>query len=378
MKKIALIGSTGSIGRQTLNVIRRYPDKFKVVSLAGGSNAKLLKEQILEFNPLYATSACSEKDFADFNTKTQMSFGENAFTNAILSEADIVVVALVGFKGIIAVLDCIKKGKDIALANKESLVVGGEMVMSLAKKKGIKITPIDSEHSAIWQSLGYDYDKPFRKLILTCSGGAFRDYTKEQLATAKAKDALKHPNWDMGAKITIDCATLVNKGFEVIEARWLYGADFSKIDVIIHKESIIHSMVEYDDGSVISQMSYPTMELPISLALSCPERLDNGIKSLDFSALGKLTFDKPDMERFPCLDLIVKAGKQGGLYPAVANGANEQAVKYYLEDRIKYTDIFEGIKGALDSFKGDKYSTYEELENANNFGVSYIKNKFGV
>ena len=378
MKKIALIGSTGSIGKQTLNVIRRYPDKFKVVSLAGGSNAKLLKEQILEFNPLYATSACSEKDFADFNTKTQMSFGENAFTNAILSEADIVVVALVGFKGIIAVLDCIKKGKDIALANKESLVVGGEMVMRLAKEKGIKITPIDSEHSAIWQSLGYDYDKPFRKLILTCSGGAFRDYTKEQLATAKAKDALKHPNWDMGAKITIDCATLVNKGFEVIEARWLYGADFSKIDVIIHKESIIHSMVEYDDGSVISQMSYPTMELPISLALSCPERLDNGIKSLDFSALGKLTFDKPDMERFPCLDLIVKAGKQGGLYPAVANGANEQAVKYYLEDRIKYTDIFEGIKGALDSFKGDKYSTYEELENANNFGVSYIKNKFGV
>lgn len=378
MKKIALIGSTGSIGKQTLNVIRRYPDKFKVVSLAGGSNADLLKEQILEFNPLYATSACSEKDFADFNTKTQMSFGENAFTNAILSEADIVVVALVGFKGIIAVLDCIKKGKDIALANKESLVVGGEMVMRLAKEKGIKITPIDSEHSAIWQSLGYDYDKPFRKLILTCSGGAFRDYTKEQLATAKAKDALKHPNWDMGAKITIDCATLVNKGFEVIEARWLYGADFSKIDVIIHKESIIHSMVEYDDGSVISQMSYPTMELPISLALSCPERLDNGIKSLDFSALGKLTFDKPDMERFPCLDLIVKAGKQGGLYPAVANGANEQAVKYYLEDRIKYTDIFEGIKGALDSFKGDKYSTYEELENANNFGVSYIKNKFGV
>jgi 1-deoxy-D-xylulose-5-phosphate reductoisomerase len=170
----------------------------------------------------------------------------------------------------------------------------------------------------------------------------------------------------------------VNKGFEVIEARWLYDTDFSKIDVIIHKESIIHSMVEYEDSSVIAQMSYPTMELPISLALSCPERLDNQIKSLDFFKLGKLTFDKPDSDRFPCLDLIISAGKQGGLYPAVANGANEQAVKYYLENRIGYTDIFEGIKGALDAFKGNNYSTFEELECANNFGVDFIKNKFGV
>lgn len=378
MKRVAIIGSTGSIGRQTLNVIRRYPDKFKVVSLAGGNNFELLKEQINEFKPLVATSSCSEKDFEGFGANAQMHFGENAFTNAIISEADVVVVALVGFKGIIAVLDCIKKGKDIALANKESLVVGGEMVMRLAKEKGIKITPIDSEHSAIWQSLSFDYKKEFRKLILTCSGGAFRDYTKEQLITAKASDALKHPNWNMGAKITIDCATLVNKGFEVIEARWLYDTDFSKIDVIIHKESIIHSMVEYDDASVIAQMSYPTMEIPISLALSCPERLDNGVKSLDFSALGKLTFDKPDTDRFPCLDLIISAGKKGGLYPAVANGANEQAVKYYLENRIGYTDIFEGIKGALDAFKGGNYSTYEELESANNFGASFIKNKFGV
>ncbi len=378
MKKVAIIGSTGSIGRQTLNVIRRYPDEFKVVSLAGGINAELLKEQINEFKPLVATSSCSEKDFEGFSTSAQTCFGENAFTNAIISEADVVVVALVGFKGIIAVLDCIKKGKDIALANKESLVVGGEMVMRLAKDKGIKITPIDSEHSAIWQCLNYDYKKEFKKLILTCSGGAFRDYTKEQLVSAKASDALKHPNWDMGAKITIDCATLVNKGFEVIEARWLYDVDFSKIDVIIHKESIIHSMVEYNDASVISQMSYPTMEIPISLALSCPKRLDNGVKSLDFSALGKLTFDKPDKDRFPCLDLIISAGKQGGLYPAVANGANEQAVKYYLENRIGYMDIYQGIKGALDTFKGGKYSTYEELESANNFGASFIKNKFGV
>lgn len=378
MKKVAIIGSTGSIGRQTLSVIKKYPNKFSVVSLAGGNNAELLKEQIKEFSPKVATTACKEKDFCFNNGKTEMYFGENAFTNAIVSEADIVVIALVGFKGIVAVLDAINKGKDIALANKESLVVGGELVMPLAKKKGVKITPIDSEHSAIWQSLSFDYKKEFKRLILTCSGGAFRDYDKNQLSVATAADALKHPNWNMGAKITVDCATLVNKGFEVIEARWLYDADFSKIDVIIHKESIIHSMVEYKDGSVISQMSYPTMELPISLALSYPERLDIGLKSLDFASLGKLTFEKLDTERFPCLNLIINAGKAGGLYPAVANGANERAVNLFLQNRIKYNDIYDGIKNALNAFKGGKISTYEDLETANNFGADFIDKKFGV
>ncbi len=378
MKKIAVIGSTGSIGRQTLSVIRKYPDKFSVVSLAGGNNAELLKEQIKEFAPQVASTACSQKDFGIRFDKTEMFFGENSFTNAIVDDADVVVIALVGFKGIIAVLDAIKKGKNVALANKESLVVGGELVMPLAKSKGVKITPIDSEHSAIWQALSFDYKKEFKKLILTCSGGAFRDYGYNQLAVATAADALKHPNWNMGAKITVDCATLVNKGFEVIEARWLYNAPFSKIDVIIHKESIIHSMVEYNDGSVISQMSYPTMELPISLALSYPERLDIGLKSLDFASLGKLTFEKPDTDRFPCLNLIINAGKAGGLYPAVANGANERAVSLFLQNRIKYNDIYLGIKGALDAFKGGKISTYEDLEAANNFGAGFVDKKFGV
>ena len=251
MKKIALIGSTGSIGRQTLAVASRHPDKFKIVSLAAGNNAALLEKQIKQFKPLVATCA---KETAEKLSGTEYFFGENAFKNAIIADADVVVIALVGFKGLIAVMDAIEKGKNIALANKESLVVGGDLVMKKAKEKGVSIYPIDSEHSAIWQSMNFDFNKPVKRVILTCSGGAFRDYDQEKLRNATAADALNHPNWNMGAKITVDCATLVNKGFEVIEAHHLYGLPFSKIDVIIHKESIIHSMVEYEDSSVIAQM----------------------------------------------------------------------------------------------------------------------------
>ena len=377
MKKIALIGSTGSIGKQTLSVVRRHSDKFKIVSLAAGTNVGEFLEQVKEFNPAVATLGKSV-DTTGLPSCTEYFFGENAFTNAIIDDADVVVVALVGFKGLIAVLDAIEKGKDVALANKESLVVGGELVMQKAKEKGVKITPIDSEHSAIWQALGFDFSAPFSKIILTCSGGAFREKSLEQMENLKAKDALLHPNWKMGAKITVDCATLVNKAFEVIEAKWLYNTTFDKIDVIIHKESIIHSMVEFNDGAVLAQMSYPDMELAIQLALSYPERLRTDVKSLDFASLKSLSFSEIDNERFPCFDLIVEAGKSGGIYPAVANGANERAVKLFLEGKIGYKDIYKAIYGALQAYDGSQHVHIEHLLEGDRFATEYVDFLFGV
>lgn len=377
MKKIALIGSTGSIGKQTLSVVRRHPDKFKIVSIAAGNNDGEFIRQVNEFKPQVAT-LMHDVDRSLIPSETEFFSGENAFTNAIILDADVVVVALVGFKGILAVLDAIEKGKDIALANKESLVVGGALVMQKAKEKGVNIIPVDSEHSAIWQCMNFDFSAPFNRLILTASGGAFRDYTKEQLSKATAKDALMHPNWNMGAKITVDCATLVNKAFEVIEAKWLYNTTFDKISVIIHRESIIHSMVEKCDGSVIAQLSYPTMELPISLALTYPERYDCGVKSLDFAALKSLTFTEIDHTRFPCFNLILDAAKEGGPYPAVANGANEQAVKLFLDGKIGYNDIFKGIYGALQSFDGGHHVHLDDLTAADEFSRNYVNNLFGV
>ncbi len=377
MKKIALIGSTGSIGKQTLSVVRRHKDKFKIVSLAAGNNVGEFLSQVNEFKPQVATLN-KQVEAGKLPSETEFFFGENAFTNAIIADADIVVVAVVGFKGIIAVLDAISKGKDIALANKESLVVGGELVVKTAREKGIKITPIDSEHSAVWQALNFNFNAPFKKIILTASGGAFRDKTKEEMAFLTAKDALLHPNWNMGAKITIDCATLVNKAFEVVEAKWLYNTTLDKIDVIIHRQSIIHSMVELIDGSVIAQMSYPDMQLAIQLALSYPERLETDIKSLNFAAIQNLSFEKVDNERFPCFELVLQSAKTGGLYPAVANGANEQAVELFLEGKITYNDIYKGIYGALQAFDGPSHVHLDDLEDADRFSREYVKFLFGV
>lgn len=377
MKKIALLGSTGSIGVQTLNVVRRNPEKFQIVSLAAGENRNLFYEQVKEFQPAVATlsNGC---DFANQFPKTDFFYGENSFTNAVIDEADIVVVALVGFKGIIAVLEAINKGKDVALANKESLVVGGDLVMRLAKQKGVNIYPIDSEHSALWQALSFDFEKPFNRLILTASGGAFRDFSIEQIKNAKAQDALKHPNWAMGAKITVDCATMVNKAFEVIEAKWLYNAPFDKIDVIIHRESLIHSIVEYADGSSIAQMSYPSMEIPIALALEPSLRLKSNVKGLDFATLGKLTFAEVDKEKYPCFDLVVNAGKEGGCLPAVANGANEIAVKLFLEGKINCEGIYKAIDYALNKFSGDCVGDFECYQKADEFARNVVKELFGV
>ena len=378
MKKIAVIGSTGSIGKQTLSVVRRHSDKYQIVSLAAGNNVGEFLSQVEEFKPKIATLGCVLPSGVKLPSSVQFDCGEDAFKNAIISDADIVVVALVGFKGLVAVLDAIEKGKDVALANKESLVVGGQLVMQKAKEKGVKIMPVDSEHSAVWQALGFDCQKPFNKIILTCSGGAFRDFTKEQLKNATAKDALLHPNWNMGAKITVDCATLVNKAFEVIEAKWLYNTTFDKIDVIIHRESIIHSMVEFIDGSVLAQLSYPSMELPIQLALSYPERLPSNVKSLDFASLKNLSFEQVDRGRFPCFELVLDAGREGKTYPAVANGASEQAVKLFLDGKIKFNDIYTAIYGALQSYDGPGHVHFEDLVHADEFSRRYVKEFFGV
>ena len=377
MKKIAIIGSTGSIGRQTINVVLQNPDKFEVISLAGGSNVGVFNEQLSLIKPKVATFINEKGVDLENNKNTDFYFGENSFINAIISEADIIVIALVGYKGIVAVLDAIKKGKNIALANKESLVVGGELVTKLAKEKGVSIRPIDSEHSAVWQALSFDFNKPFNKIILTCSGGAFRDFDSKKLETVKAQDALKHPNWLMGNKITVDCATLVNKAFEVIEAKWLYGTTFDKIDVIIHRESIIHSMVEYVDGSVMAQMSYPSMELPIQIALGYPERFSSSLNYLDFASISKLTFEKLDDKRFPCFNLVVESGKRGGCYPAIANGANDLAVKLFLENKIGYSDIYKAIAHALDGANLEYDGSFECLERANDYAINSVKKLFG-
>lgn len=377
MKKIAVIGSTGSIGVQTLNVIRRFPKEFKIVSLAGGYNAGLFLRQIEEFRPSVATLATEVNSAYVAPKGTKLYTGENAFTNAITEDADIVVIALVGFNGIIAVLDAINKGKNIALANKESLVVGGELVMKNAKEKGVSIVPVDSEHSAIWQALDFEFDRDFKKIILTASGGAFRDTPLRELKRVTSKDALKHPNWKMGEKITVDCATMINKAFEIAEAKWLYNTSFEKIDVIIHRESIIHSMVEYSDNSVIAQMSYPDMELPIQIALTYPDRLKSNIRGLNFAEIGKLTFERVDHERYPCFNLAVEALKRGGAYPAVLNGANEEAVKLFLCDKIGYMDIYSCIYGALEAFNGKYDGGFESLSAANEFGFNYVRSKFG-
>lgn len=376
MKKIALIGSTGSIGKQVLNVVRNNPDKFSVASLAAGNNLTLFTEQVKEFKPLVATAIkCPNEKLPD---GTEYCFGETAFKDAIISEADVVVVALVGFSGIIAVKEAIDKGLNIALANKESIVAGGELIMPAVKKSGITLAPIDSEHSAVWQALGFNFDTPFKKIILTASGGALRDYDAERLKTVTFKEALSHPNWNMGSKITVDCATLMNKGLEVIEAKWLYNTSFDKIDVVIHRESIIHSMVEFNDNAIIAQLGYPSMETPISLALSYPERLKGDVESVDFVSLKKLSFEAPDVKRFPCFSLAVEAGKKGGLYPAVLIGADDAAVKLFSEGKIGYCDIYTAISGALDKFSGGKINSFDDITEAAEFARRYVESKFGV
>lgn len=361
MVKISLIGSTGSIGRQVVDVALRHKDKFKIITLAAGGNAKLLEEQANLLHPEVIALADPEKacEIKELPKGTALYTGENAVLHAVSEKSDIVFVAVSGFAGLKPTLEGISLGKDIALANKETLVAGGEIVMKFAKEKGVRIIPVDSEHSAIFQCLGFERDADFRKLIITASGGAFRDLPKEKIEKMKAADALRHPNWNMGKKITIDCATLLNKGLEVIEACRLYNAPLEKVEAIIHPESIIHSMVEFCDGAIMAQLGYPSMEIPIQLALTYPKRYETGVPFL--SLAGKtLHFDNIDTDRFPCFSLALDAYKKGGLYPCAMNAANEAAVMLYLEDKIKFYDIAELISYATEKAQNGEV-TYDNL-----------------
>lgn len=355
MLKIALIGCTGSIGRQTADVVRRYPDRFCFSALACGTAGEELSALCREFMPRYAL--CAGGTF-------QPPQGVRALAEAdaaqLFDGCDVALIAAGGFAGLRYTLLAAQAGRRIALANKESLVCGGELVTRTANAHGAQIVPVDSEHSAIFQCLSFRTEAPFERLILTASGGPFLHFTEEQLRHAKAADALRHPTWSMGAKITVDSATLLNKGYEVIEAHWLYHAPFEKIGAVVHPESIVHSLVYFADGASLAQLGYPDMRVPIQLALTYPERLPCEAP-LDLAALGKLTFLPFPAEKFPCFSLAVAAGKAGGSMPTVLNAAAEEAVRAFLQDRITFPAIAETVKDALDAFPREAADDYGVL-----------------
>ena len=355
MKKIAILGSTGSIGTQTLEVVRENKD-IEVLGLAAGNNIKLLERQIREFHPKMAAVWTEERakelreNVKDLDIKI-VSGMEGLIELSVMEESEILVTAIVGMIGIRPTIEAIKAGKDIALANKETLVTAGHIIMPLAKEYQVAILPVDSEHSAIFQSLQGGQEKALHKILLTASGGPFRQKTREELLNIQVEDALKHPNWEMGRKITIDSSTLVNKGLEVIEAKWLFDVSLDQIEVVVHPQSIIHSMVEYVDGAIIAQLGTPDMKLPTQYALYYPERRFLPGDRLDFAVLSKLTFEKPDMETFYGLRLAFEAGKEGGSLPAVFNAANELAVSKFLDRKIKYLEIPEIIEHCMQAHK---------------------------
>lgn len=351
MKKVALAGSTGSIGVSTLEIIRQNPDRLQLVSLSAGRNWQKLVEQALEFKPQFVAIA-DESCFAGVSAALSESgikvgAGKEAVIEAaVWPGADCLVAAIVGAAGLEPVMAAIEAGRDICLANKETLVVGGALVTEAARRHEVKILPVDSEHSAIFQSLG-EGRSALEKIIITASGGPFRTWSAQQLEQVSVEQALKHPNWNMGGKITIDSATLMNKGLEVIEAHWLFDLDYEAIEVVVHPQSIIHSLVEFSDGSVIAQLGWPDMKLPIQYALSYPQRWGRAVKALDLVKVSQMTFEKPDFKKFPCLNLAFAAGKEGGDRPCILNAANEEAVNAFLQRKIKFSQIFSVIENTL-------------------------------
>ena len=358
MKKLSILGATGSIGTQTLDVIRKSKGDLKLIGITANTSVKNVIEIIYEFNPSYvammdSSSADEIRSYCmEYSKDIKVFEGIDGLNKiASLDEIDIVVTSVVGMIGLEPTLKAIEAKKDIALANKETLVVAGELVMKAAKENNVKILPVDSEHSAIDQSLRGNNIKTLRKIILTASGGPFRGKATEELKKVKVEDALKHPKWNMGRKISIDSATLMNKGLEVIEAHWLFDCDYDNIQVLVHPQSIIHSMVEYTDGSIIAQLGAQDMRLPIQYALNYEERKDLIADTIDFYEINKLTFEKPDMDTFKALKLAFKAGKIGGLMPTILNGANEAAVELFLNKKIEFLDIADYIERAMEAFK---------------------------
>lgn len=365
MKKIAILGSTGSIGTQTLEIVRNNKD-LQVTALAAGRNVELLEKQVREFNPSLV-AIWDEKDALDFKERVrdlsvEVVWGMDGLLQVAAHEpSEILVTAIVGMIGIQPTIAAIKAGKDIALANKETLVTAGHIIMPMAKEYGVSILPVDSEHSAIFQSLNGENRARLEKILLTASGGPFRGKTRAELENMSVRDALKHPNWSMGKKVTIDSASLVNKGLEVMEARWLFDVDLDQIQVVIHPQSIIHSAVQYTDGGIMAQLGTPDMKLPIQYALFYPDRRPMAGKRVDFFELGQLTFEAPDMETFKGLALAYKAARTGGSLPTVFNAANEKAVALLLEEKIRFVQIPELIQACMEEHKLIENPTVEQI-----------------
>ena len=366
-KKISILGSTGSIGTQSLDVAEKQG--YEVQVLTAGSNWKLLEEQIRKWKPKYAAladeEAAKELKIAVADTDTQVLIGKDGVTEcAAYSDTDVVINAIVGIAGLVPTLTAIDQGKDIALANKETLVAGGQLVMSKAKEKGVKMLPVDSEHSAIFQCLeGMNKKDELKSIILTASGGPFFGKTRYELETVTLAQALKHPNWEMGAKITVDSATMMNKGLELIEAVWLFGVDPSMIDIVVHRESIIHSLIEYKDNSVIAQLGVPDMRIPIQYALTYPERFESPVRKLNLWEYSNLTFYKPDYETFRAINICREAITKGGLFPCVANGANEMANYLFRQGKIGFLQIADLVEKATEKTPiTDNYTIDDVLE----------------
>ncbi len=367
VKRVAVLGSTGSIGRQTLEVISALPQNFAVIGLAAGKNTALLAKQIERFRPRFVYS--QSKEAISGKAEYELLSLEEIASHP---DVDIVVIATSGKWGLKPTLAAARAGKRMALANKESLVMAGEIITSQAKRNGAQIIPVDSEHSALWQCLEGESGKASR-FIITASGGPFLGYSPAQLAKVTPEQALKHPSWRMGSKVTIDSATLMNKGLEVIEAHWLFGTPFEKIQVLVHPQSIVHSMVEFVDGSVKAQLGYPDMRLPIQYALTYPERLANPkLPRLDWDKIKEFNFEPPDFDSFPCLKLAIEAGKKGGTYPAVLCAADEAAVQLFLDKRIKFTDIARLVGEALEKHKAKAHPTLEEILAADEWGQEIV------
>lgn len=380
MKRIAILGSTGSIGTQTLEVVRANSD-IEVVSLAAGRNVKLLEQQVREFHPklvcIFSEEKAKELKEMVSDLSVQVVSGmEGLVQTAIVPEAEVVVTAIVGMIGIRPTIAAMEAGKDIALANKETLVTAGHIIMPLSKEKHVKILPVDSEHSAIFQCLHGEEQRQISRILLTASGGPFRGKTREEMRNIGVEDALKHPNWAMGRKITIDSSTMVNKGLEVMEAKWLFGVDYNDVEVVVQPQSIIHSMVEFSDGAVMAQLGTPDMKLPIQYALYYPHRRHLDGTRLNFRELSKITFEEPDMVNFPGLSLAYRVGKMGGSAPTVFNAANEMAVGMFLDRKIGYLDIIDIIEQAVEEIPWIEQPTLEEILDVEKETYEYIKGRW--
>ena len=377
-KNLSILGSTGSIGTQTLDVVREHPSLFNVSAIAANKNDTLIEKQINEFEPDIAVlfdETSAKKLKTRYHGRTEILSGNYGLIEAAtLSSVDTVVTSLMGFAGLAPTLAALNAKKNIALANKETLVVAGEIVMKKAKENGVSILPVDSEHCALFQCLQGEKSESIEKLILTASGGPFRHMTREKLQKVSINDCLNHPTWSMGKKITVDSATLVNKGLEVIEAHFLYDMPYEKIDVVVHPQSIIHSMVEFCDGAVMAQLGMPDMRLPIQYALTYPKRIASSVKKIDFFELSQLTFEKPDTDTFRGLKIAYEAGKSGGTTPCVMNGANEEAVSAFLQGKIGFLDIYDIIERALNVRDNKSNPSFEILCEEDRWARGFVNN----